>query len=77
MTRIVTYVHRYKRAPRKRRPKPAALAMPKIVVAKTPKPRKPGDPPIRLWRTEASGGTSANGSAEPRSRRNPSGLLDE
>jgi hypothetical protein len=31
---IVTYAHRYKRPPRRRKPNPAALAMPAIVRAK-------------------------------------------
>lgn len=34
---IVTTHYRYKRPPRKRKPNPAALAMPRIVTAKKPK----------------------------------------
>lgn len=41
---IVTTHYRYKRPPRKRKPNPAALAMPTIVTAKKP---KPGDRPRR------------------------------
>jgi hypothetical protein len=33
---IVTYAHRYKRPPRKRKPNPAALAMPAILRAGKP-----------------------------------------
>lgn len=35
---IVRTAYRYKRPPRKRKPNPAALTMPKIIHAKTPKP---------------------------------------
>ena len=44
---IVRTTYRYKRPPKKRKPNPAALTMPRIVTAKKPKPRKPGDPLIR------------------------------
>lgn len=62
---IVTAHYRYKRPPRKRKPNPAALAMPTIVTAKKPKPHKPGDPPIRRTSDAAPSPAPTNDDRKP------------